>query len=106
MSYSLNISGKKILQRPSEADIRAIVSALDARDCAAFLVLGLTETFYIQAAAEGNGGFDVEYQENEVDHRYRAKRHFTADETVKVLVSFKSGGTDWKQMADWERVRD
>jgi hypothetical protein len=105
MSYTLDICGDKTVQNPSEAGIRAAVSALDTKKGDAFLILGPTQMTYIQTSGDPKVGFDLEYQEADAQHHYRAKRNFTADEIVKVFVSYLSGSGDWKKAADWEQVK-
>ncbi len=57
---------------------------------------------YIQAYANRKAGFDLEYQEADIEHHYRAKRDFIADEIMKAFASYSTGSEDWKKMAEWE----
>jgi hypothetical protein len=104
MHYTLNICGDEEVRSPSEADIRAAVFALDTKKGDAFLALGPTEMTYIQTSGDPKVGFDLEYQEADVRHHYRAKRDFAADEIVKAFVSYAAGAEDWKNMAEWELI--
>jgi hypothetical protein len=104
MSHTLDVCGSKKVRNPSEADIRAAVSALDTAKGEAFLILGPTNMTYIQTGGDRKIGFDLEYQENDAKHHYRAKRNFTDEEIVKVLICYMTGGDDWKKTADWERI--
>ncbi len=104
MNCTLNIRGNKKMLNPSAADIRAAVFALDTRKGDASLVLGPTEMTYIQTGGDQRVGFDLEYQEGDTDHHYRATRDFTAEEITKALVSYAAGEDNWKAMAEWELV--
>jgi hypothetical protein len=105
MSYTLDICGGKTIQNPTESDLRQAVFALDTKRDEAFLILGATEMTYIQTTGDQKVGFIVEYQETDAKHHYRAKRHLTADETLKSLVSYSTGADDWKTMTEWERIQ-
>ena len=105
MSYTLDVSGERTVPNPTEADIRTAVFALDTTKNAAFLILGQTKMTYIQTSGDTKAGFELEYQESDVKHHYRAKRRFTADEIVKALVSYMSGTAEWKQMTEWEPIK-
>ncbi len=105
MSYILDICGDKKIQNPTEADIRQAVFALDTKQGDAFLVLGPTDMTYIQTSGDKEVGFDLEYQETDVEHHYRAKRDLTADEVVKALVLYSTGSDEWKRIAEWELIR-
>lgn len=103
IAYTLNICGDNIVRNPTAADIRAAVFALDGDKKHCFLILNADDTTYIQTRGTVEVGFDeLEYQEGDTLHHYRAKRDFTAEEVVNVLVSYVSGSADWKQAADWE----
>ena len=105
MNWTLDISGDKKIQHPTEADIREAVSALNITNKKdAFLVLGPSDWTYIQTWRDQKGGFDLEYQENDTNHHYRATRDFTAEEIIKALTSYSTGSDDWKRMAEWEHM--
>jgi len=107
MNCTLDISGDKQIQNPTESDIRQAVFALDTNEGDAFLILGPTKTkmTYIQTGGDQKVGFVLEYQETDAKHHYRAKRDLTADEIVKALVAYSTGADDWKTMAEWEVIR-
>jgi hypothetical protein len=105
MHCTLDICGNKNVQNPNEADLRQAVFALDTKKGDAFLILGLTDATYIQCSGDQKIGFDLEYQETDANHHYRAKRDFTADEIVKALVSYSTGSDDWKRAAEWELMK-
>lgn len=104
MSYTLDICGDKKIENPTEAEIRQAVLALDTTKNEAFLVLGSTDMTYIQTGGDQKVGFDLEYQESDVRHHYRAKRDFTAEEIVRILVSYAAGTDNWKKSAEWEPI--
>jgi hypothetical protein len=105
MNCTLDICGRRKLKNPTEADIRQAVFALDAKEGDAFLILGPTEMTYVQTSGDHNVGFDLEYQETDPKHHYRAKRAFTADEIVKVLISYSAASDDWKKATEWEFIK-
>ena len=105
MNCTLDICGDKKIQNPTDADIRQAVFALDTKMGEAFLILGPTDMTYIQSSGDQKVGFDLEYQETDTKHHYRAKRNFTADEIVKALVSYSTGSDDWKKTAEWELIK-
>ena len=102
MNCTLEICGHKKILNPTEADIRQAVFALDTKSDDAFLVLAPTDMTYIQASGDQKVGFDLEYQETDIQHHYRATRDLTADEIVKVLVSYSIASDDWRRMVEWE----
>lgn len=104
MSHILDICGDRKIQNPSEADIRRAVFALDTKKNDAFLVLGQDDMTYIQTAGDQKVGYDLEYQQDDIKHHYRAKRYFTVEEIIGALVSYSIGSDDWKTMADWEQL--
>jgi hypothetical protein len=75
---------------------------LNTKDNDSFLILAVTDMTYIQTTGDQKVGFDLEHQDTDTQHHYRAKRELTADEIVKVLVSYSVGSDDWKGMVDWE----
>lgn len=101
-SYTLDFSGTKKTQKPTEADLRQAVAALYPKKNDAFLVLSTSDTNYIQASVDSMGGFVVEYQEGDIKHHYQAKRSdLKADEVVKVLVFYVNGNDEWKKTTEW-----
>ena len=104
MNCTLDICGDKKIPNPSEADIRQAVFGLDTNKGEAFLILGPTDMTYIQTSGDKKVGFDLEYQEADANHHYRAKRDFTAEEVVKALVSYSTGSDDWKKTTKWEPI--
>jgi hypothetical protein len=102
MNCTLDICGGKKIQNPTEADIRQEVFALDTETNDAFIILGPTDMTYIQTSGDQKIGFDLEYQETDIKHHYRAKRSIAAEEVVKALVSYSIASDDWKHMVEWE----
>ena len=105
MNCTLDICGNKKIQKPTEADIRQAVLALDTKKGDAYLILGPTDMTYIQASGDQKAGFDLEYQESDIKHHYRAKRDSTADEVIKALTLYSTGSDDWKKLAEWELMK-
>jgi hypothetical protein len=105
MNCTLDICGERKIQNPSEADIRQTVFALDTENGEAFLILGATDMTYIQTTGDQKVGFDLEYQESDTKHHYRATRDLTADEVINALLSYSTGSDDWKKIAEWELMK-
>lgn len=105
MSCTLDICGDKQIQNPTETDIRQALLGLDTKKDGQFLILGPTDSTYIQTSGDQKVGFDMEYQEGDIKHHYRAKREFSADEVVRMFVSYMSGSMDWKQNTEWQSIR-
>ena len=105
MNCTLDICGHKKIQNPTESDIRQAVFELDTKKSDAFLILGPTHMTYIQIGGDQNVGFEVEYQDTDAKHHYRAKRSLTADEILRALVSYATGADEWKTMTEWEPIK-
>jgi hypothetical protein len=105
MNYTLDICGDRKIHNPEETDIRQAVLALDTKKGEAFLILGLTDMTYIQASGDQRVGFDLEYQEADIRHHYRAKGDFTADQIVKAFVAYSAGTEDWKKTVEWAPIK-
>ena len=104
MNYALDVYGDKNIQNPTEADIRQAVSSLADED-GAFLILGTSDMTYIQAVVDRQFGFDLEYQEDDTEHHYRARRNdFTVEEIIKAMTSYSTGADDWKKTVEWELI--
>ena len=104
LSCTLEIAGVKKIPNPSEADIRVAVMAMDTKRGGAFLVIAVSEVTYIQTSGDERLGFEMEYQETDVQHHYRAKRRLNSEEVVKALASYATGNGDWKKMTDWTPI--
>jgi len=70
------------MQNPTESDIRQAVGALDTKHGDGFLILGPTDMTYIQVTGDSKVGFDVEYQESNLQNHYRSRCDFTVEEIV------------------------
>ncbi|HEY8667488.1 MAG TPA: hypothetical protein VIL86_12535 [Tepidisphaeraceae bacterium] len=105
MNLTLDICGDRKIQNPTAADIRQAVFSLDTKKGEAFIILGTSDQTYIQSSGDQKVGFDLEYQESDTKHHYRAKEDFTADNVVQALVSYAMGSDDWKKTATWELVK-
>ena len=103
MSYTLDICGEKKIQNPTEADIRQAISILDADKNSAFLILGTWDMTYIQSSGDTKDGFDLEYQDGDLKHHYRANK-FKAEEIIKAMTSYSTGTDNWKKTAEWKQI--
>lgn len=105
MNCTLDICGDREIQNPTEADIRQALSSLDTGKNDAFLILATSDLTYIQTSGDRNVGFDLEYQEGDTGHHYRAQRDdFTAEEIIKAMASYCAGADNWKNIAEWMRI--
>ena len=105
MPHTLDICGNRTIQNPSEADIRAAVLSMDPEKNDAFLILATGDLTYIQTSGDPKNGFQLEYQEGDIQHHYQARRDYSVEEIIRALVSYLSGGVEWKNTADWEHIR-
>lgn len=103
-SFTLDISGNYTIQNPTEADIRRALAGLDNQKDASFLVLSASQMTYIQVGGDAKAGFDLEYQEGDAQHHYRAVGNVTADLVARAMVSYLNGTDDWKKAVKWERM--
>jgi len=105
MSYTLDICGDKKIQNPTEADIRQAISTLDTDKNSAFLILGTSNMTYIQSSGDKKVGFDLEYQDGDLKHHFRAKRDsFKAEEIIKAMTSYSAGTDEWKKISEWKQI--
>jgi hypothetical protein len=109
VSMVMVVSGDTEITDPTDQQMREHLASFDDRTVSrgeAFLILGSTDTTYIQTSGDKENGFDVEYQEGGTEHHYRAARtDFTLDEVAGMLCAYRDGNPDWKDMAQWERSR-
>jgi hypothetical protein len=88
---------------PTQAEIRAMLFALDTKKGEAFLSLGRTPFTYIQTSGDSKVGYELEYQDD--NDNCRAKGRFTIDEVIKVLVSYLNSSDDWKKNFNWKKLK-
>jgi hypothetical protein len=88
---------------PTQAEIRAMLFALDTKKSEAFLSLGRTPFTYIQTSGDSKVGYELEYQDD--NDNCRAKGRFTIDEVIKVLVSYLNSSDDWKKNFNWKKLK-
>lgn len=103
----LNLSSGKNITNPDDDQVRELLRRLNVhRDGDGFAILGPREgESYIQVSGDKDIGFDMEYQEGDVNKHYRAKREdFTLDDVVRALIDYRDGGIDWSKYGDWERI--
>ena len=96
----------KDIPAPTAADIQQAVLAVSRSKDEGYLTLEQKAGTFIQLAGDLQGGFILEYQDDDGKPdgatRYRANRSVTADEVVKALISYASGTEDWKKIAEWD----
>jgi hypothetical protein len=104
----LTVSGDVTIEDPTDHDIRAALESFEARnveDSNAFVILSQDDWTYIQSGGYKGIGFDLEFQEGDLDHHYRATREdFTLDDIASILSAYRAGNPEWKDMAQWKRL--
>ena len=111
MSCTLKIwKGEKTIPNPTEADIRAAVTALDNSEIGPRLLLSLHGgAGQIELSGTPRDGFGLDYREGAVSeggYIYASKRtDYSAETAIKVLVAYRNGAPDWKTMAEWDKLK-
>ncbi len=91
---------------PNDKQIREALSALDVSgDGVGWAILGRSEMTYVQVSGDKTSGFDMEYQEGDVDNHYRAAReNLKLEEVVEAFANYRDGRIDWSVYGDWDRI--
>ena len=102
----LTLSFGDRVQEPTDRDIRNLLGRLDvARDGEGFAILARDEMTYIQVSGDWKTGFDMEYQEGDVERHYRASREdISLDEAVQAFIDYRDGRIQWDRYGDWSRI--
>ena len=106
--YTLKFwKNEKIIRNPTEADIRAAVTALDNSEDGPRLVLSTAgNTNELQVSGTPKGGFSFDYHEGVGDNYplYLSKKSdHSAETAIKLLVAYMKGTDDWKKMVEWKK---
>lgn len=105
LTFKLDISGRQDISNPTEDDVRAGLKALDRETEDKFMILSSSETTYIQAWGDSSQGFDLEYQEGDLQHHFVAQRKLLASETIAAFLSYLKGQTEWKTMSELKPLK-
>lgn len=105
-SVTLILSSDEKIANPTDEQIREALSGLNVgRDGEGFAILERDEMTYMQVSGDQTIGFDMEYQNGDVQKHYRAKRRdFTADEVARALAEYRDGRIDWSDYGQWSRI--
>ena len=105
-NVTLTLSSGEKIRNPDHAQLQEALGKLDvARDGEGFAILMRTEMTYMQVSGDKKMGFDMEYQEGDVKHHYRAERtDFSLDDVVRAMEQYRDGTIDWPQYGSWHRI--
>jgi|GEM_PF-5431965 len=100
----LTVSTGEEITNPSDKQLRRALSALDVeRDGEGFAILARSNMTYLQISGDREIGFDMEFQEADVDHHYRAQRtNIPLDEVVGDLAAYRDGELGWWRSKQWD----
>jgi hypothetical protein len=104
-NMTLNVGDRQTVHHPSDADIRAVLAALNVDGGDAFAILGPDEMTYIQASGDRNVGFDLEYQDGSAARHYRATTGaIPLDDVVSAFVAYRDDRADWRAPFNFEKM--
>ncbi len=100
----------KLINNPTEADVRAAVAALDDSEIGPRLRLSLNgNATRIELSGSPQGGFGLDYREGAAQKRRAvyasAKTDLSAETVTQVLVAARNGAPDWKKLLEWTRIK-
>ena len=111
--YELKIGDTRKIKNPTEDDIRAAVKSLGKNANSGFLILGTSETTYVQVWCDEkdkehpeNRFEGLEYQENDLQHHYKAEHkdfYFSESEIAQILISYLKNDGKWKKETTWKK---
>lgn len=104
--YELNINDSRKIQDPSNKEITDAINKLSTKQIFYFVILSRSEMDYIQVCTNANGGYDLEYQEADTEHHYRAvKRDIKPGEMIKAFIRYRKGDPGFKKITEWEKIK-
>ncbi len=104
--YELNINDSRNIQDPSNKDITDAINTLSTKQIFYFVILSRSEMDYIQVCTNANGGYDLEYQEEDTEHHYRAvKKDIKPSEMIKAFIRYRKGDPGFKKITEWEKIK-
>lgn len=89
------------VENPSADQIRNAVAELPNRE-GSFVILSSSSRDYIQAAADRNARFTLEYQEGDKTRHFHAKEKLPQASVVDVLVRYSRGDSKCKATVTWQ----
>ena len=94
------------IKDPSDEQILKVISSLVVgSDIDAFAILSRSEMTYVQTSGDQSTGFDMEYQDGDIQEHYRADRSdFSLEEIVKAFREYRDGVIDWSDYGNWTRI--
>ena len=98
----LEVSEELVCSNPSVERLRATLEAQADED--SFFVLSRSPMTYMQGVMHDDGGYQLEYQVDDLEHHYRAERALTLDEAVEITAAYVRGDDSWLQACPWERM--
>ena len=103
---ALVVSTGQKLPNPNVDDIRRALTALDVKkNGEGFAILERDRMTYLQVSGDKSIGFDMEYQDGEVQKHFRAIRgDFSLEEAVQALVAYRDQSIDWSKYGEWTRI--
>jgi len=106
VQYELNINDGRKIQDPSDKDITGAINALSAKKVFYFVILSKSEMDYIQVCTNANGGYDLEYQEADTGHHYRAASNdIKPSEIIKAFIRYRNGDAGFKKITKWKQIK-
>jgi hypothetical protein len=100
---------ERIIPDPTEADIRAAVTALDDSEMGPRLRLGMNGHSDEMDLSGTPGDFGFNYHDGVVHARgyfYASKRtDYSVETAIKLLVAYRNGVPDWKTMVEWQKLK-
>jgi len=105
-SVTLQMNSGREVVNPSDSQLREALAGLDVqRDGDGFAILERSQMTYLQVSGDSRIGFDMEYQEGDTDHHYRATRDdLSLEEVVDALAAYSDGRAEWWKTQDWEKI--
>ncbi len=102
---TLQINAAKWIPNPSDDQILNELARLRDEDGDSFAILGATDLTYIQAAGDARVGFELEYQEGDIDAHFRATdKKITLAQVVKAFTAFRDGNPAWRSSFTFEKM--
>jgi hypothetical protein len=99
---NLEVEDGTSIGQPSDQDIEVSLARLDGSRIS-FATLSRDPMTYIQTAGTYESGYDLEYQDEDTEHHYRAVGSVTYDQVVSAFQRYAKGDPSWKDDFKWER---
>jgi hypothetical protein len=111
VNYTLKLwKNEKLICNPTEADIKAAVTARDNSEEGPRLVFSTPgNTNELQVSGTPKAGFSFDYHEGLGDSypSYGSKKHdHSAETTIKLLAAYMKGADDWKKLVEGKKQQE